>query len=122
MTHFIMNGRVWRVLYVHRDDERLIDRSGRLTVATTDPTTSCVYLSSALTGEYLQRVFLHELGHAAMISYDLLPAIHSMVRPNYWIEMEEWICNFIADYGFEIFSTADSVLGGSVWGVRSRIA
>lgn len=122
MRYFVMNGRVWKVVYVRSDDPYLIDRSGNLTVATTDPATSCVYLSDELEGDYLNRVFLHELGHVAMVSYDLLPAIHAMVRPKYRIEMEEWICNFIADYGFTIFSTAAEILGDSVWGVRSRIA
>lgn len=122
MRCFVMNDRVWRVVYVPYDSPYLVDRSGNLTVATTDPATSCVYLSEDLEGEYLRRVFTHELGHASMVSYGLLPVIHSMTRPEYWIEMEEWICNFIADYGFEIFSTAADILGDNVWGVRARIA
>lgn len=122
MRYFMMNGRVWNVKYVEPNSSYLLDRSGNMTVATTDPATSCVYLSKDLSGDYLRRVFTHELGHASMVSYGLIPAIHSMVRPEYWIEMEEWICNFIADYGFEIFDTARNILGDSVWGVRSRIA
>lgn len=34
-----------------------------------------------------------------------------MVRPEYWIEAEEWVCNFIADYGMRIFYIAYQVLG-----------
>lgn len=34
-----------------------------------------------------------------------------MVKKNYWIEAEEWVCNFIADYGHEIFGAAYAVLG-----------
>lgn len=45
-----------------------------------------------------------------MFSYDLLPQIHRLVDPVYWIEVEEWVCNFIADYGQTIFDTADDVL------------
>lgn len=34
-----------------------------------------------------------------------------MVRPEYWIEAEEWVCNFIADYGMMIFESLYQVLG-----------
>ena len=34
-----------------------------------------------------------------------------MVHPRYWLEAEEWVCNFIADYGMKIFSIAYNILG-----------
>lgn len=45
-----------------------------------------------------------------MISFGLLKAIHRMVKPEYWIDAEEWVCNFIADYGYGIFQIADYIL------------
>ena len=106
-----MNGSLWRVCFVDNDDPMLVDRTGELTVATTDPTTLRVYISNDLDGSFLTRVLIHELGHCAMFSFGLLDDIHRMVQPRYWIEAEEWICNFIADYGMKIFSTAYRVLG-----------
>lgn len=50
-----------------------------------------------------------------MVSYNLLDEIHEMVKPEYWIDAEEWICNFIADYGLRIFSAAYRVLGDDAW-------
>lgn len=38
-----------------------------------------------------------------------------MVKPEYWVEAEEWACNFIANYGKTIFDTAYSVLGEDAW-------
>lgn len=93
----------------------LYDRTGKLTVATTDPVSHTVYLSTKLRGQFLMRVFIHELGHCVMVSYDLIDQIHRMVKPEYWIEAEEWICNFIADYGITIFSIAYSKLGYKAW-------
>ena len=52
---------------------------------------------------------IHELGHCAIFSFDLLPDIHRMVKEKYWIEAEEWMCNFIADYGMMIFSIAGEI-------------
>ena len=111
MNRFTMNGYLWRVCFVDNDDPMLVDRTGELTVATTDPTTLRVYISNDLDGSFLTRVLIHELGHCAMFSFGLLDDIHRMVQPRYWIEAEEWICNFIADYGMKIFSTAYRVLG-----------
>ena len=111
MDSFTMNGYLWQVIFVDSDDPMLIDRTCELTVATTDPTNLCVYISNAIEGEFLSRVLVHELGHCAIFSFNLLDDIHRMVHPNYWIEAEEWVCNFIADYGVNIFSVAYSILG-----------
>ena len=106
-----MNGYSWRVCYVDADDPMLVDRTGRVAVATTDPGTLTVYILQDLDGEFLTRVLIHELGHCAMFSFGLLDDIHRMVHPRYWLEAEEWVCNFIADYGMTIFDTAYAILG-----------
>ena len=106
-----MNGYSWRVCYVDADDPMLVDRTGRVTVATTDPGTLTVYILRDLDGEFLIRVLIHELGHCAMFSFGLLDDIHRIVHPRYWLEAEEWVCNFIADYGMTIFDTAYAILG-----------
>lgn len=112
---FTMNGYFWKVRFVTNNDPMLVDRTNNLRVATTDPSTQTVYLSERLRGDYLLTVFLHELGHCALYSFDLLDDIHRMVRPEYWIEMEEFICNFLADYGMRIFKIAYRVLGYDAW-------
>ena len=38
-----------------------------------------------------------------------------MVLSKYWFEAEEWVCNFIADYGESIFGVAYSILGEDAW-------
>lgn len=110
-----MNGYLWRIQFVDPSDPMLMDRTHTQTVATTDPDHLIVYLSNQLRGDFLMRVVLHELGHCAIFSYDLLKDIHKMVRPSYWIEAEEYLCNFIADYGFKIFSIAYDLLGYDAW-------
>lgn len=112
---FTMNGYLWRVLFVTPESDLLIDRTGSRRVATTDANTLCIYLSSELKGEFLRKVLVHELGHAVMFSYDLLSAVHSFVRPNQWVEAEEWMCNFIADYGDRIFNIANTILSPSYY-------
>ncbi len=108
---FYMNGIKWRIRTVRPDSDLLIDRTGHRTVATTDPSTQRIYLSRALNGEFKNRVLVHELGHAALFSYGLLDDVHRMTIPEYWMEMEEFMCNLIADYGWQIFCIAERYLG-----------
>ena len=115
-----MGDLLWRVCRCLPDDPILVDRTGRLTLATTDPETLTVYLSGELTGEELNRVLVHEMGHCALYSFDLLEAIHRMTHPAYWVEAEEWVCNFIADYGMQIFSAARHVLGEAALNIAPR--
>ena len=58
----------------------------------------------ALCGK-LEEVNTHELGHCIIFSFHLLDDIHQMVHPRYWVEAEEWLCNFVADYGVYILQT-----------------
>ena len=111
MDGFTMNGYSWRVCFVDSNDPMLVDRTGALTVGTTDPSTLRVYISRDLDGSMLTRVLIHELGHCTMFSFGLLDDIHRMVHPRYWVEAEEWVCNFIADYGMKIFTVAYDILG-----------
>ena len=39
--------------------------------------------------------------------------IHKMVRKEYWLEAEEWLCNYLTDYGIYIFEAFFEVLGPS---------
>lgn len=111
MNQFYMNGYLWNVYFVDPYDYMLMDRTDILRVATTDPATNCVYLSNQLYGTFLNRVLIHELGHCTMFSFNMLPYIHHMVKPKYWVDMEEWICNFIADYGMMIYEVCYDILG-----------
>ena len=115
MMSFRLNGRTWRVQYVEPYDLRLVDRTGTLCVATTDPNVNVVYLSDELEGDFLVRVLVHEIGHCALVSFNLIDDIHRLCRPDRWMEAEEWICNFIADYGLYIFKAAYAVLGENAW-------
>lgn len=107
-----MNGRLWQIRIVNASDPLLIDRTNRLTLATCDPSTNTVYMSSALYGDMFIKVLIHELGHCLIFSYNLDEEIHRVVDKKHWIEAEEWVCNFIYDYGLKIFQAAKRILCG----------
>lgn len=119
---FFLGGDIWCIKLVHGNDPVLIDRTGTLTLGVTDPATRCVYISRDLDVSTMTRVLIHEIGHCAIVSFNLLPDIHRLAKRRYWIEAEEWVCNFIADYGLAIFEAAYSTLGLSAWtAIPSRI-
>lgn len=121
MRPFVLNGDVWRPVAVQPDDPRLVDRTGRYRIATTDPGTMCVYVSNRLRGLDLQTVMTHEVGHCAMVSYGLLDSLHRIVPRSAWIDVEEWVCNLLADYGREVINAANTALTAPVAVVR-RVA
>lgn len=110
-----MNGHGWSIKVAANDSPMLVDRTGHARLAVTDPGTFTVYLSEAIPRDILPRVLTHELGHCAIYSFGLAYDIHKMVRQEYWIEAEEWVCNFIADYGLMIFQTLRDYLGEKAW-------
>lgn len=108
---FAMGADRWRVRPVRPGDSRLVDGQGRRTLAVTDPETMCVYVSTALRGDMLDRVLAHELTHCAMLSYDLAADVRRMVRPDHWREAEEWAANLVADYAPSILQDAHDIAG-----------
>ena len=111
IDEFYMNGLRWNVRWTKSTDPILVDRTGSLTVAVTDPDSMTIYLSNQLSGSFLNRVLIHELGHCVMYSYGLVNEIHRMCKKRYWIEMEEFCANLLADYGNQVFGLAYAILG-----------
>lgn len=110
MDEFVINGIVWRIEFVPPDSLLLYDRTNTHTVATTDPILHRVYISTTLGGDFLRRVLAHELGHCIMVSYNMLDYIRHMTKKEHWVEMEEWVCNFLADFSSLTQTLLDHIL------------
>ena len=106
---FYMNGDWWSVRWTNPTDPILVDRTNVLTCAVTDPQTMTIYLSNKLRGEFLNRVLIHELSHCVMYSYRLIDSIHRMCKRKYWIDMEEFCANLLANYGNQVFGLTYSI-------------
>lgn len=120
MREFWLNGQKWRMVRVGPASPALIDRRGRLTVGTTEPQSRLICLSTALSGDELARVAIHELAHAVMVSFGLLDDVARWAKPEMRVEAEEWCCNFLAEYGMTVFSTAYALVGPTAWDVLPR--
>lgn len=96
---------------MHPYSSELVDRTGELRIATTDPADSTVYLAYNIPKDIFHHVIIHELGHCVMLSYHLIPYIRRVVHPEYWIEAEEWVCNLIADHGVQVENIYQRIFG-----------
>lgn len=106
----IIGGDAWWIVAVDPGDPRLWDRTGSARIATTDPGTRSVYVSRELHGPFLDRVLLHEAAHCAMVSYGLLEGLHRIVPEESWVDVEEWACNFLANYGGEVLQAVSAAM------------
>lgn len=109
---FVVGGDRWIIQPVNPSSLLLVDRTNHQTVATTDPYTHHVYISTSLGGDMLRHVLSHELGHCIMVSYGMLERLHQMTRPEYWVMMEEWVCNFLADFSPVVQTLLHDILRG----------
>lgn len=85
--------------------------TGTMTCAVTDGNTRIIWISDAISGEFLTRVVLHELSHAMMFSSGFLKELHRLVPRENWVEVEELIANLIADKARQIFEIAYEIVG-----------
>ena len=106
---FSIGGEWWHVNLVPPSSPFLIDRTGRLTVATTDTVRRRINVSDAIHGAFLKRVLGHEITHIIMDIYGMNKRIKELAG-NHSIEIEEMICNIVADHGDDILQTAHNLL------------
>lgn len=106
-----VNGEVWRVVRVAPDSPSLIDRTGKRTVATTDPQRHVVSISTDVQPPFLDRVLLHEVAHAVTISHGLLDVLRIAVPERFWVFVEEWAAQLVENHGIEAASLASQSLG-----------
>lgn len=96
---FFINGIRWDVKFVPSGSKDLRRSDNSITVGVTDWNKKTVYLSNKLHGAFLRKVFIHEVCHCAVFSYGI----------NLDIDQEEFLCDFVASYGDEIFEIVDDM-------------
>ena len=114
MRPFLANGRLWRVVEVEPGDPRLIDRTMTERLATTDPATGTINVSSAVKPPLLDRVVMHEVAHAVTISYGLVSRLRAALPPELWVFVEEWAAQLVEMHAIEVSAIASETLGRPV--------
>ena len=111
MRSFAVGGDAWTVLRVPAGDQRLIDRTGRARLATTDPSTRSVCVRGDLQPPLLDRVVLHEVSHTIAESHGLLGRLRASVPRSSWVAAEEWAASLMEGHSIEALMAAAEVLG-----------
>lgn len=97
--NYTINGVEWNVVYVDPASVELMRSDYSRTVGMCDGNRNCIFLSNSLRGPFLRKVLIHEICHSAVFSYGI----------NIDIQQEEFLCDFIATFGDEIFSVVDDI-------------
>ena len=114
MRPIVVNGETWRVVRVPPDDPLLVDRTRVRRVATADPSTRTIRVSTELSPPLLDRVMIHEVAHAITMSYGLLDVLSHIVPPESQVQVEEWAVGLVETYGMEATALASEALGRAV--------
>lgn len=111
MKPITVNGESWSVNTVTPDDPSLVDRTGTRRIATADPATRSINVSSSVQPPLLDRVLLHETAHAITVSHGLLSPLRSQIPPELWVTVEEWAVELLEKYSIEAIILASESLG-----------
>lgn len=98
--YFTVNSQTWKLAFVPANNKDLQRSDGTYTFGVTDNITKTVSIASGMSVYMTERVICHELTHVMCFSHDVsIP-----------IDLEERLCNFMADYGKEIIYLLDDLL------------
>ena len=101
MRPLILRGQVWGVIRVSPDDPFLIDNTGTPRIATTDPITKTIRISTAVPISMFDKIYLHEATHAMIDS----TVINISPMSN---ELMAW---FLENHSIEIIKAVSESLG-----------
>lgn len=114
MRPVVINGNIWKILRASSASLALVDRTGHLRLATTDPDTRTIYVSEHVAPPLLDMVILHEITHAITVSYGLLEPLRREVPEDLQVLVEEWSTELVEKFGLEAVNLASKALGRSI--------
>ena len=114
MTPLMIRGHVWRVVRVPPGDPLLTDRTGTHTIATTDPSSRTIRISSSVLPPLFDQVYLHEAAHATMEESGMNELISSIPDERMRVFVEELLAWFLETHAIEVVDAVSSSLGRPV--------
>lgn len=99
----------WSIIFVEPNSNDLRRDDGSITLGVCDSNVKCIFISNALRGSLYEKVLIHELTHAWIFSYGIYLTL----------DQEEFVCEFVSNYGRGILSMADELISASVFKYRA---
>lgn len=100
----------WCVVYTN-DEDNLRMNNNTIRLGVTDRDQRIIYINANLSGDLLIDVIRHEICHAFVFSYDYYLSV----------EEEEFLCEFVAKYSYDILNEADKVLSRAIYIIRNVV-
>ena len=100
MKPFMLNGQIWRVVRLMPGDPYLVDWKGMPKIAVANSNDRIIAISWSFLPPKLDRVLLHEIGHAVTMAYGL--------------QVDEASAQLIEHHAIEALVLAAEVLGRPV--------
>lgn len=97
---FIVNNTIWRIRFVNPNSKYLIKSNGNKVLGMCDNNIKTIFIADNQTDRKTEHIICHEITHSICFEYD--------ISLDY--ELEEWLCNFMADYGKEIIYIVEDVI------------
>ena len=114
MRPLTIGNHVWRVVRVSPGDPLLMDRTGRMTIATTDPTTRTIRISKAVMPPLFDQVYLHEAAHAMMVEAGVPDLLQRLTDGRWQVLMEELVAWFLETHAIQVIDAVSASLGRPV--------
>lgn len=105
---FEINGVKWNIVFVPSYSDRLMRSDGSKTVGVCDNSVKTIFIANNQNRQKTEHIICHEITHAMCFEQNIdIP-----------YELEERLCNFMADYGREIIYIVDDLL----YAIQKRVA
>lgn len=114
MRPLVIGNRVWRVARVAPGDPLLIDQTGTMRVATTDPVTRTIRISMDVMPPLFDQVFLHEAAHAIMEDAGVNDLLRQLPDDRQTVLAEETLAWFLETHAIEAIDAVSRSLGRPV--------
>lgn len=110
----VIRGSVWRVARVSPGNPFLIDRTGVLRIATTDPVGKVIRISYAVPASLFDQVYIHEAAHAMMIEAGITDVLWQVTEERRQVLTEEMLAWFLEHHAIEVIDAVSQSLGRRV--------
>lgn len=114
MRPLIARGQTWRVVRVSPDDPLLVDRTGHMRIATTDPATRTIRISREVLPPLFDQVYLHEASHAIMEDAGVNELLSQLPDERQQVLAEELLAWFLETHAIEVIDAVSFSLGRPV--------
>lgn len=105
---FRIRNNLWEIIFVNFMNKELVTSNGDRVLGVCDNNTKTIFIADNQTGSKTEHIICHEITHAMCFEENIdIP-----------YELEERLCNFMADYGREIIYIVDDLL----YAIQKRVA